>query len=237
MAGVYQIRLATDGTGDFSNTESRLDPPMYALKYPPSEFQVGNIAPQYAEIARPGNAPLTDFGSESLVEISMSFVVGNNDMSSIETDLQILRAIANPPNDGPHKRSPVVFYNFPHILDLMFGQPGVRSLPYWRITNIDFAIQSRMTSDQTTGGTLLPTRATVNLTCRQDNPSFLQSVFIPKFTYTYVPPRTTTKQDPNFGLLWRTDPSTPDSFYVVGSDGQRNYAFGAKTKAQLMREN
>lgn len=220
MAGVYQIRLATDGTGDFSNTESRIDPPMYALKYPPSEFSVNNIAPQYVEIPRPGNAPLTDFASESLVEISMSFVVGNNDMSSIETDLQILRTIANPPNDGPHKRSPIVFYNFPHILDLFFGQPGVRSLPYWRITNIDFAIQSRMTSDQTTGGTLLPTRATVNLTCRQDNPSFLQSVFIPKFKYTYVPPTTTTETQPTPGLLWRETPPGSGKYKAVGSQGQ-----------------
>jgi hypothetical protein len=232
MAGVYQIRLATDGTGDFSNTESRLDPPMYALKYPPSDFQIGNIAPQYAEIARPGNAPLTDFGTESLVEISMSFVVGNNDMSSIETDLQILRAIANPPNDGPHRRSPVVFYNFPRILDLMFGQPGVRSLPYWRITNIDFAIQSRMTSDQTSGGTLLPTRATVNLTCRQDNPSFLQSVFIPKFKYTYVPPVVPPTTVTAGGLLWRKNPGS-DKYYVVGGGGTPG-GLGGKTLKQLM---
>jgi hypothetical protein len=235
MAGVYQIRLATDGTGDFSNTESRLDPPMYALKYPPSEFQIGNIAPQYAEIARPGNAPLTDFASESLVEISMSFVVGNNDMSSIETDLKILRAIANPPDGGPHKRSPVVFYNFPRILDLMFGQPGVRSLPYWRVTNIDFAIQSRMTSDQSAGGTLLPTRATVNLTCRQDNPSFLQSVFIPKFKYTYTPPTFTETKDPNLGLFWRETYPGSGSYKAVGSLGQDLPGYPYKTAAQLMK--
>ncbi len=224
MAGIYQIRLATDGTGDFSNSESRLDPPMYALKYPPSEFSVSNIAPQYVEIARPGNAPLTDFGTESLVEITMSFVVGNNDMSSIETDLRILRALANPPDDGPHKRSPIVFYNFPRILDLFFGQPGVRSLPYWRITNMDFGIQSRMTSDQTTGGTLLPTRATVNITCRQDNPSFLQSVFIPTFKYIYVPP--VPPKDPTNdpeSLFWTAAPpnSTTGNYQVTGTPTPR----------------
>jgi hypothetical protein len=184
MANIYQIRLAADSTPDFNNKQSRLNPaPMYALAYPPFEFKVGGIAPQYAEIPRPGNSPLTDFASHSLVEISFSFVVGYNDMSSIESDLNILRALANPPDRSVYRRSPIQFFGFPQILNLYFNTPGVRSSPFWRITNMDVSIESRKTSDPAGGGILIPTRATIDMTCKQDNPSFLQSIVIPSATY------------------------------------------------------
>lgn len=205
MASIYQIRLAADATPDFNNKASRLTPaPMYVLAYPPSEFKVAGIAPQYAEIPRPGNSPLTDFASHSLVEISFAFVVGKSDMSSIQSDLDILRALANPPDRGAYRRSPIQFYGFPQVLDLYFNTPGVRKSPFWRITNMDVSIQSRGTDDPAGGGRLIPTLATVDMTCRQDNPSFLQSIVIP--SVNYKPPTKittpTTETPGSFGLTW-----------------------------------
>jgi len=166
-------------------TSTQSDVLEFTFPFPPTQVSYSEVAPEIAEIERPGQKPLITFSRFKARRVSLEFLVAvpyDGLRVNVEESIEVLRSIAN-------SGRPVSFYNADSFLGGTTPQGITTNGIYWSITDMSFE-SVRRNADQRI------TQASVRMSIvENDNPGDIQVITLPDIVYTETPATQNTRDE------------------------------------------
>jgi len=166
----YPVMVAAKSSSSQENLE-------FEFPFPPQQVSYSDLAPEIAQIQRPGKTPIIAFNRFKARQINVRFLVAvpmDGLLIDVEDDIATLQIIA-------YSGRPVWFYNFDRFFANATGRTDNNSNAFfWSITDMSFESVRRNSAQKIV-------QAEMNMTLVENTNPNIVVAELPKIQYTNTP--------------------------------------------------